>query len=106
MTSEQFLQFARPFPEPLLLLQSDGRILGANPSALSVFAAHGSLPDGTNLTEFTLGDPEIVIGYLHSCSRSREIVLGALGFRGEKGEQSHRAEGAVSVPGRRSFRRW
>lgn len=72
--------------------------MGANPSALSAFDVHGSLPDGTNLTEFTGGEPDTVIAFLHSCSRSREIVLGSLSLRGEKEERNYRAEGAVLRP--------
>lgn len=104
MTTEQFLLFAHPFPEPLLLIEGAGRILAANAPGLAVIGARAIPPGGLPVIEAIGGRPETVREYLRACSRSRGMVIGALMFGGtargdETGEpQTYRAEGAVIRP--------
>jgi PAS domain S-box-containing protein len=99
MTPEQFLAFAQVFPEPLLLLNGNGQILGINAAQLTMLGLRRDAIVGKLLTDFVVDAPENVRSYLDTCARSRAMVLGSLTF------QTHdrhliacRCEGAVVQP--------
>ena len=98
MTSAQFLQFANILPEPMLLVSSDGTISAVNRVA-NQLAADVTDWVGESLTALVLESPDEVRLYLHKCSRTKDMVLGALTF-GAPGSprRTFRAEGAVVRP--------
>jgi PAS domain S-box-containing protein len=99
VTPEQFLTFADPLPEPMLLLSGSGLVLAGNRAVeqrLGV-ALHEVL--GKNLSEVVADPPDEIAHYLRSCSRSRSLVLGSLNLlRGGGAGVSCRTEGALLRP--------
>lgn len=99
MTPEQFLEFARSLPEPVLLLRGDGQILAANPALISILGLPPQLLQGKMLFELVTEPSVKVKQYLRKCSSSRAMVLGALTLRINHGEPSfYRCEGSVLQP--------
>ncbi|HET9531857.1 MAG TPA: PAS domain-containing protein, partial [Blastocatellia bacterium] len=99
MTPEHLLELARALPEPLLLLTSDGHILACNPPVAECFGLPADEISGRNLASLVTTSPDKVRQYLAACSRSRQMVLGALAFQAAD-EQTvmYRCEGAVVRP--------
>lgn len=96
MTAEQFLAFARLFPDPLLLLSSQGRVVACNFAVTTLLGLpHEQLQDRP-LTTLLTTSPAQVDHYLQNCRRSGTFVLGALTFAVENGRTtlSCRCEGA------------
>ncbi len=101
MTEEQFLSWAQVFPEPLFLVSGTGTVLAANAPAAELVGASGTAIRGRALLELVTTPADQVYTYLHSCARSRAMVLGALTFRHADGRQVRcRTEGAVLQPWR------
>ena len=99
MTPEQFLEFARLLPEPVLLLSVNGQILAANPSFFKMLGLHHQILQGKMLFELVTNPPDQVKQYLRNCSSSREMVLGSLTLSANNGETcSCRSEGAAIRP--------
>lgn len=99
VTPEQFLTFADPLPEPMLLLTSSGHILAGNRAVEKRlgFALHNV--QGKNLADVVADSPAEIARYLRSCSRSRSLVLGALSLLGGDHENiSCRTEGTLLQP--------
>ena len=96
MNPENFLEFARVLPEPLLLLTAEGKILAFNPAVRKILGLNSKELQGKMLFDLVTEADEKVIDYLRVCSRTREMVLGSLTFRKYDGETlSCRCEGAV-----------
>ncbi|MFB2892965.1 ATP-binding protein [Aerosakkonemataceae cyanobacterium BLCC-F50] len=99
MTPEQFLEFARVLPEPLLLITSQGEILATNRPAANLLGCSSKELQGKFLSDLVTESAEKVSKYLHNCARSRQMILGTLTFVLPKGENlSCRSEGAVVKP--------
>ncbi|HEY9897112.1 MAG TPA: PAS domain-containing protein, partial [Candidatus Sericytochromatia bacterium] len=99
MTPEQFLEFARVLPEPMLLVTGNGQILAANPSCLQMLELNRQLLQGKMLFDLVSNPPDQVKQYLRTCSSSREMVLGSLTLNTNNGETCLcRCEGAVIRP--------
>ncbi len=99
MTPEQFLEFARLLPEPVLLIAGNGQILATNPSFSKMLGLHRQMPQGKMLFELVTNPPDQVKQYLRNCSSSREMVLGALTLSASNGETCLcRCEGAAIRP--------
>ncbi|MGA7934663.1 MAG: ATP-binding protein [Kovacikia sp.] len=99
MTPEQFLEFARILPEPVLLLRGNGQIVAANPAFSKMLGLPQQILQGKMLSEMVTDPSEKVKQYLRTCSSSREMVLGALTLIASNGEMSLcRCEGAVLQP--------
>ncbi len=99
MTPEQFLEFARLLPEPVLLISGNGQILAANPSFSKMLGLHHQILQGKMLFELVTNPPDQVKQYLRTCSSSREMVLGSLTLSANNGETCLcRCEGAVIRP--------
>ncbi|MGB3201332.1 MAG: ATP-binding protein [Nodosilinea sp.] len=99
MTPEQFLEFARPFPEPMILTAGNGQILAVNPP----FSRLAGLPhqslQGKMLFEVVADSADKVKQYLRACSSSREMVIGSLTLSINGGSTCLcRCEGAVIRP--------
>lgn len=98
MTAEQFLRFADPLPEPMLLLLGDGVILAGN---RALFRRVGWPPDelpGRSFADTVTDLPQKVSDYMRNCCRSRAMVLGSLTLRAGEGTIDCRAEGALVEP--------
>jgi PAS domain S-box-containing protein len=99
VTPEQFLEFARVLPEPVLLVTGNGQILAANPSFLQMLGLNRQILQGKMLFDLVSNPPDQVKQYLRTCSSSREMVLGSLTLRTNNGETCLcRCEGAVIRP--------
>ncbi len=99
MTPEQFLEFARLLPEPVLLISVNGQILAANPSFSKMLGLHHQILQGKMLFELVTNPPDQVKQYLRNCSSSREMVLGSLTLSANNGETCLcRSEGAAIRP--------
>lgn len=99
MTPEHFLEFAQVLPEPVLLIAGEGQIIAANlPLARMLGCSRLSL-EQKSLAEVVTDSAEKVKHYLRACSRSRQMVIGSLCFRGNDGRSCvFRCEGAVVRP--------
>ena len=99
MTPEQFLEFARLLPEPVLLISVSGQILAANPSFSKMLGLHHQILQGKMLFELVTNPPDQVKQYLRNCSSSRGMVLGSLTLSANNGETCLcRSEGAAIRP--------
>jgi PAS domain S-box-containing protein len=99
VTPEQFLEFARLLPEPVLLISGNGQILAANPSFSKMLGLNRQILQGKMLFELVTNPPDQVKQYLRTCSSSREMVLGSLTLSANNGETCLcRCEGAVIRP--------
>ena len=99
MTPEQFLEFARLLPEPVLLISGNGHILAANPSFSRMVGLHCQTLQRKMLFDLVTNPSEQVKQYLRNCSSSREMVLGSLTLSANNGETCLcRSEGAAIRP--------
>lgn len=99
MTPEHFLEFAKVLPEPMLMIEGNGRILASNPSFSKLLRLQHQIPLETKLFDIVTDATEKVKYYLRACSSSREMVLGSLTFNVSNGEACLcRCEGAVIQP--------
>jgi PAS domain S-box-containing protein len=97
VTPETFLQTSDLLPEPTLLVAGGGAVLAANQASRERLGLAPRTIRGRPLAEFVTEPPGEVKRYLRLCSRSRQMVLGALTVSGEK-LLPCRAEGAVLRP--------
>ncbi|MEC4803287.1 MAG: ATP-binding protein [Jaaginema sp. PMC 1080.18] len=99
MTPDQFLAFARVFPEPLLLISDAGEVLAANPATARILNCRRQELAGKQLPELVQEPAQKVLGYLKNCSRSRQFTIGSLTFlQAEDENVICRIEGAVVQP--------
>jgi PAS domain S-box-containing protein len=99
LTPEQFLQFAEPLPEPMLLVSTDGNILAANRAMVERLNRSLVTLLGRQLNEIVADSAEDVTHYLHACARSKQIVLGSVAVIGDdKQTVDCRSEGALLRP--------
>ena len=99
MTPEQFLEFARPLPEAMLLIAGNGQILAVNPSFSKMLGLHRQLLQGKTIFDVVTDPADKVKQYLRACSSSREMVIGSLSLSANNGEACLcRCEGAVIRP--------
>ncbi|HYP26733.1 MAG TPA: ATP-binding protein [Blastocatellia bacterium] len=99
MTPEQFREFAKLLPEPLLLLSGEGRILASNSSATDLFGLRDEELIGKPLSEFAVDPPEKLFQYLRACSRTSQRIINTLNLRTADQKVSRmRSEGSVVKP--------
>jgi len=99
MTPEQFLEFAKILPEPVLMIAGSGQILASNPAFSKMLGLNHQILQGKMLFEMVTDPDDKVKQYLRTCSSSREMVLGSLTFSANNGERRVcRCEGAVIQP--------
>ena len=82
-------------PEPLLLVDTEMVIRAANRAAAARFRLTEEQVTGRGLVEFVLDDPQRVGTYMRTCSRTRELVPGALTIDHESGPIEYHVEGAL-----------
>ncbi|WP_375515231.1 ATP-binding protein [uncultured Nostoc sp.] len=99
MTPEQFLEFARVLPEPLLLVSSDGQLLATNQPVADMLGLRRQELRGRTLFELVNESANDVVKYLQACSSSRAMVIGSLTLRKNDGQTLIcRSQGAVIQP--------
>ncbi|MEH1873913.1 ATP-binding protein [Nostoc sp.] len=99
MTPEQFIEFARVLPEPLLLVSSDGLLLATNQPVADMLGFRRQQLQGRTLFEFVTESADDVVKYLQACSSSRAMVIGSLTLRQNDGQTLIcRSQGAVIQP--------
>ncbi len=81
MSDTSFLSAAEWLPDALLLVTTDGRIVGANRAARELAPYSASLVDGGSLFSALHDDPDMLREYLRSGSRTRQPLPGAITFR-------------------------
>jgi PAS domain S-box-containing protein len=99
VSPEQFLEWARVFPEPLCLVSGEGQVLACNAPAAALLGLPNAALSGILLTALATDPAEMVKRYLRLCSSSRDMQLGSLTLRAQTGEiHNFRCEGAVLQP--------
>ena len=98
--SEQFVEFARIMPEPMLLINSEGEILASNKPVKKIVNLNSKELQNKMLFDVVTEPSNKVIQYVQACSRSRQMVLGCLSFYQDNGQTSIccRCEGALLQP--------
>lgn len=96
ITPEQFIEFARVLPEPMLLINGEGEILASNKAVTKMLGLAGKELQNKKLFDLVAELSDKVLQYLQACSRSREMVHGCLSFYQNDGEHLIcRCEGAL-----------
>ncbi|MEA5552618.1 ATP-binding protein [Anabaena cylindrica UHCC 0172] len=99
MTPEQFLEFARVLPEPLLLVNSDGQILATNQPVTDMLGLRRQELQEKMIFDLVTEPYHKISAYLKACSRSRAMILGSLTLQNSDGETLVcRCQGAVIQP--------
>jgi len=99
MTPEQFLEFARVLPEPLLLVNSAGQLLAGNQPAAKLFGLRNQEIKERILFDLVTEPANELVNYLQACSTSRAMIIGTLTIRKHDGETLVcRSQGAVIQP--------
>ncbi|WP_138503949.1 ATP-binding protein [Nostoc sp. PA-18-2419] len=99
MTPEQFIEFARVLPEPLLLVSSEGQVLATNQPVADMLRLRRQELRGKTLFELVTESANDIIKYLQACSTSRAMTLGSLTLRTNDGHTLIcRTQGAVIQP--------
>ncbi|MBE8986188.1 ATP-binding protein [Nostoc sp. LEGE 12450] len=99
MTPEQFLEFARVLPEPLLLVSGEGQLLATNQPVADMLGLRRQELRGKMLFELVTQSTDDVVKYLQACSSSRAMVIGSLTLRKNDGQTLIcRSQGAVIQP--------
>lgn len=99
MTPWQFLELARLLPEPLMLVTSGGQVLACNNPMLALAQSEQQELSEQNLADLVTDPREKVAAYLSACSRTKEMVPGALELRATHGKTVQcRTEGALLQP--------
>ncbi|MEH2067352.1 MAG: ATP-binding protein [Nostoc sp.] len=99
MTPEQFIEFARVLPEPLLLVNGEGQVLATNQPVADMLRLRRQELRGKTLFELVTESANDIIKYLQACSTSRAMTLGSLTLRTNDGHTLIcRTQGAVIQP--------
>jgi PAS domain S-box-containing protein len=98
MPAEILLKVIDRWPEAILILSSEGNILGANRRVTRLGIDRNRLP-GRHLAEITVGPPDTVAAYLRRCTRTADPIPGSLTLkRDDGGEIPCRSDGSVLIP--------
>lgn len=99
MTPEQFLEFARVLPEPLLLVNSGGQILATNQPVTDMLGLRRQELQEKMIFDLAIEPHHKISAYIKACSRSRAMVLGSLTLYNSHGKTLVcRCQGAVIQP--------
>jgi PAS domain S-box-containing protein len=75
------------FPEAILLVEKQGRILSANKAALELLGGHLDRLAGRALSTLVTDDSSQLNLYLRACSRAAQFHIGSFQVRGDSGQQ-------------------
>lgn len=89
-------KMAQLLPEPIILADTDARIVDVNPAAAALLGESADSVRQRRLSEFLLTSHRDLQQYLHLCASTHQIVPGRL--RTTKHESGFRCEGAVFSP--------
>lgn len=99
MTPDRFLEFARVFPEPLLLVTVHGEIMAMNQPVAKLLNCHRKELRGKTLLDLVTDSADRVVEYLQTCARNRQFSFGSLTFQLPNNQTIIcRAEGGVVQP--------
>lgn len=99
MTPEQFLELARVLPEPLLLINGEGKLLAGNQPVANILGIRRQEISGKMLFDIVTQSVKDVRKYLQACASSRTMVIGSLTLRKNYGQTLIcRSQGAVIQP--------
>lgn len=99
MTNDACLDLVKVLPEPAIIVTANGEVFFANPPFLKIIKTDLGNLIGKNLIQFSFTDEEKLGRYLQICTRSRQMIMGALNLRSCTGESiEFRCEGAVLKP--------
>jgi signal transduction histidine kinase len=99
MTPEQFLEIARVLPEPLLLVNGEGKLLAGNQPIANMLGIRRQEIAGKILFDIVTQCVKDVSKYLLACASSRSMVIGSLTLRKNNGQTLIcRSQGAVIQP--------
>jgi signal transduction histidine kinase/ActR/RegA family two-component response regulator len=93
-------ELAKIFPEPTLVVTSDGEVLFASPQFCKAIKCPQSELAGRSLFDLSFTQPDKLHTYLENCSRSRQMVIGSLELSANGSNEifDFRCEGAVISP--------
>lgn len=98
MSPDAFLAFAEAFPEALVLVREDGRMVAANSAAARIIGRPSRDLRDARLHDLT-ADPERLGRFLSNCVGTRSMIPGRIVLARPDGSQIDcRAEGAVVRP--------
>jgi PAS domain S-box-containing protein len=95
VSPDDFLAWAGALPEPTILATTNGKVLAANRAVERRLGVPRTALVGQQLADVVSDPPDRVADYLRACSRSGELVLGALTLTHGGREIPCRCEGAV-----------
>lgn len=99
MTPEQFLELARVLPEPVLLVNSEGKLLVANQPMANMLGLRRQEIEEKMLFDVVVESSNDIRKYLQACASSRDMVIGTLTLRDNHGKTLIcRSQGAVIQP--------
>ncbi|WP_414564395.1 MULTISPECIES: ATP-binding protein [unclassified Anabaena] len=99
MTPEQFLELAKVLPEPLLLVNSEGKLLAANQPMANMLGLRCQEIRENILFNIVTESSNEITKYLQACASSRAMVIGTLTLRKQDGQMLIcRSQGAVIQP--------
>jgi len=81
VTSPDLSRSIDELPDPVLLVQPDGRVVGANSGTSKLFQLPPQELVGKPLNSLVTNDPGKLVRYLHLCSRNSKGVRGSLQIR-------------------------
>lgn len=97
INAENFLDIADLLPEPMFLVNRQGRILAANTAALEVLGYTPQDRLSFSIHEVVCDPRRKVTEYIRACFRSSELVLGAVDLRSSTGDIiAARVEGCLA----------
>jgi PAS domain S-box-containing protein len=95
MLAAEFLATAELLPEPMLLVNREGRLLAANAPFLAAAGLSRAEVTERNLADLVWEPPEQLEEYLRLCSRSGQAVLGALTLKQSGARVAYRSDGVA-----------
>lgn len=98
MEPAQFQDFAEYLPEPTLLVSAAGVVIAANQAVSQLASRPVEVLRNVRLAELVVDPPEKVERFLHLCSRSRQLLPGALCWKSQQTRIDTRCDGAALRP--------
>jgi PAS domain S-box-containing protein len=99
MTPEQFLELAKVLPEPLLLVNHEGKLLAANQPMANMLGLRSQEIRENTLFDIVTESSNEMTKYLQACASSRAMIIGTLTLRKQDGQTLIcRSQGAVIQP--------
>ncbi len=99
MNPEQFIKLVRVLPEPLLMVDSEGKLLSINQAVVDLLGFKRQELQAKMLFEIADESKEEILKYLQACSRSRAMIVGSITLHKNDGKTlTCRCQGGVIEP--------